>query len=369
MQKRVVFLTFLLVALTLFACSQATSESINAESSSPSQKRTSEGKPDDFEVRQTEKLLGVRLQTFPKPQGPTKFEVLPPIRPALHFVAKEQPVSGPTPLPSYERRPIVKAKAPDGSIYEAYCTRDSSEVILSSQQPSTPENTRQLYGTHYGYAYSPEDVFIGKRVGGRIKTDLLFPDVGSHDTAPHHLAIDSKGMVHLIVADVNIFQDNRLELYWVIGDPGTGKWTAAWLVDRRDFIGSSSPWSGAWADKVNLLWHVEKVGLESSPDDGIYYLQWQPGGFGQKIKVVKGRVNSWDAAVDPQSGRLLLVYSDDNGVYITSRPEGGGTWTMPARLNKTLTTPDEVSASSLNDGLFIIRTTSKDTREWVVRLL
>jgi len=63
----------------------------------------------------------------------------------------------------------------------------------------------------------------------------LHSDVGSYDTAPHHLAIDKKGMVHLIVADVNIFQDNRLDLYWAIGDPATGKWTAAWLLDRRGF--------------------------------------------------------------------------------------------------------------------------------------
>ena len=212
-----------------------------------------------------------------------------------------------------------------------------------------------------------KDVYIGKRVDGRIKTALFFPDVGSHLTAPHHLAIDNKGMVHLIVADVNIFQDNRLDLYWVIGDPGTGKWTAAWLVDRRGFTSSSHPWTGAWTDKVNLLWHWEKQGLEGSPDDGIFYLQWRPGGFGQKVRVVKGQVSSWDAAVDPQSGKVLLVYSNDDGVYVTSRPEGG-TWAMPARLNKSLTKPHDVSATSVNDGSFIIRTSYQDTREWVVRL-
>ena len=365
MLRKVLFLTILVVAMTLFVCAQATTESILAAWSSPSQNKPDDGSPDDFEFRQTEKLLGVRLQNFPEPQGTTKFDELLPNRPALQFTVKEQPVSGPTPPPSFETRSIVKAKASDGSVYEAYCTRNSSEVILGSRQPSTAANTRQMYGTHHGYGYTPEDVYIGKRVGSRIKTALFFPDIGSHDTAPHHLAIDNKGMVHLIVADVNIFQENRLDLYWVIGDPATGKWTAAWLVDRRGFTSSSHPWSGAWADKVNLLWHWEKQGLESSPDDGIFYLQWQPGGFGQKVRVVKGRVSSWDAAVDPQSGKLLLVYSGDDGVYITSRPEGG-TWATPARLNKSLTKPHDVSATSVNDGMFIIRTSYEYTREWVV---
>jgi hypothetical protein len=369
MVTKVSWLTILVFALTLFACGQATSDSIKPGSSS--QDKPYDGTPDGFEVRQTEKLLGVLLQTFPEPQGPTKFDELPPTRPALQFTVKEQPVSGPTPQPFYETRSLVKAKAPDGSIYEAYCTRNSSEVILGSQPPSTMYHTREMHDTHHGYGFSPSDVFIGKRVGSRIKTDLMFPDVGEHDTAPHHLAIDSKGMVHLIVADVNISQANRLDLYWVIGDPRTGKWTAAWLVDRRDFIGSSHPWSGASTDKVNLVWLCEKQGLESSPDDGIFHLEWQPGGFGQKVRVIKGKFRGWDAAVDPQSGRLLLVYSDkDRGVYITSRPEGG-TWTTPVRLHKSLTKPHDVSAIGLSDGTFIIRTTYnyKDTREWVVRLL
>jgi hypothetical protein len=360
------YLTILVFALILFACGQATTDSTKPASSSPSQ---GNGTPEGFEVSQTEKLLGVHLQTFPEPQGPAKFDELPPTQPILQFTVKEQAVSGPTPQPSFETRPTVKAKAPDGSVYEAYCSRDQSGVILGSQKPSTASYTRQMYGTHHGYGFDPQDVYIGKRVGNRIKTDLLFPDVGSHTTAPHHLAIDNKGMVHLIVADVNIFQNNGLDLYWVIGDPRTGKWTAAWLVDHRDFTSTCHPWSGASADKVNLLWHWEKQEVDDSPDEGIFHLQWQPGGFGKKVRVVKGVFRSWDAAVDPQSGRLLLVYSNDKGVYITSRPEGG-TWTMPAMLNKSLTKSHDVSATSVNNGTFIIRTIHNynDMREWVVRV-
>ena len=368
MLTKVSCFAILVFALTLFACGEVTSDSTKPAASSPSQEKPYDGTPDGFEVRQTEKLLGVPLQTFPGPQGPTKFDELPPNRRALQFTVKEQPVSGPTPQPSFEERSIVKAKAPDGSVFEAYCTANPSDVIRGSQQRSTADNTRQMYGTHHGYVYTPQDVYIGKRVGGRIKTALFFPDVGSHTTAPHHLAIDNNGMVHLIVADVNIFQDNRLDLYLVIGDPGTGKWTSAWLVDRRGFTSSSHPWSGAAVGKVNLIWNWRKMGLGGSSDDGIFHLQWHAGGFGQKVRVVQGELSNWDAAIDPQSGSLLLVYSDDKGVYLTSRSEGG-TWTTPARLHRSLTKPHYVSATVVNNGTFIIRTTYEDTREWVLRLL
>lgn len=364
MVTKLSYFTIFVFAFALFAGARAASEL----TSSASQGKPSDNTPDGFELRQTEKLLGVPLQNFSEPQGPTKFDELPAGRPALQFTIKEQPVSGPTPQASYETRSLVKAKAPDDSIYEAVFTRDPSEVILGSHSPSTAERTRQMYGTHHGYGYTPEDVYIGKRVGGRIKTALHFPDIGSHDTAPHHFAIDNKGMVHLIVADVNIFQDNRLDLYWVIGDPSTGKWTAAWLVDRRGFTSSSHPWSEAWSDKVNLLWHWEKQGLEESPGNGIFYVQWQPGGFGKKVRIVKGRAWKWDAAVDPKSGRVVLVYSDEGGVYVTSKAEGG-TWTTPTTLHKSLTSRHYVSATSVNDGTFIIRTTYEDSHEWLVKPL
>jgi hypothetical protein len=368
MVTKAFYLTVLVLALTVFASGTSTSESITIAASSPSQNDPSDSTADKFEITQTEKLLGVPLQNFPQPQGPAKFDELPANRPGLRFTVTEQPVTGPTPRPSFETRSLVQAKGPDGSVYEAYCTRETSQVIVGSNQPSSAQSTRQMYGTHHGYGYTPEDVYIGKRVGNRIKTALFFPDVGSHETAPHHFAIDNKGMVHLIVADVNIYQHNRLDLYWVIGDPGTDKWTAAWLVDRRGLTSSSHPWSGAAADKVNLLWYWEKQGLDSSPDEGIFYLQWQPRGFGRKVRVVTGRVSSWDAAVDPQSGKLLLVYSDDHGVYLTLRNEGG-TWTTPVSFNKSLTKPHVVSATIVSDRAFIIRTAYEATREWVVRLL
>lgn len=368
MLTNVTCFAILLFALTLFACAKVASDSAKPVSSSLSQENPSNDNPDDFEDRQTEKLLGVPLQTFPEPQGTAKFDELPANRPALQFTVKEQPLSGPTPQAWYETRSIVKAKAPDGSIYEAYSTRNTSDVIRKPQQRSTAENTRQPYGTHHGYGYVPQDVYIGKRLGGRLQTSLFFPDDGSHTTTPHHLAIDNKGMVHLIVADVNIFQENRLDLYWVIGDPGTGKWTSAWLVDRRKSTSSSHPWSGAWADKVDLLWTWDIMGNDESPDDGIFHVQWQPGGFGRKVRLLKAKFTNWDAAVDQKTGHLLLVYSDQKGVFLIARREDA-TWTMPARLHKSLTQAAYVSVNTADNGNFVIRTTFQDSHEWLVQLL
>ena len=118
MLTKVSCFAILVFALTLFSCGEVISDSTKPVSASPSQDKSYDGTPDGFEVRQTEKLLGVPLQTFPGPQGLTKFDELPPTRPALQFTVKEQPLSGPTPQPSYEVRSIVRAKAPDGSVYE-----------------------------------------------------------------------------------------------------------------------------------------------------------------------------------------------------------------------------------------------------------
>jgi hypothetical protein len=202
---------------------------------------------------------------------------------------------------------------------------------------------------------------------GRLRPTLFFRDVGSHLTAPHHLAIDSLGQVHLAVADVNIFQDNRLDLYWVTGNPESGKWTAAWLVDRRGFTSWSHPWSAAWGDKVHLIWTWCDVSIHKrAPGMGAFHVEWSPGGLSRKVRVIPGVVTEWDAAIDPQSGRLRAVFSRDDGVYVISRSENGG-WTQAARLHPKIRKRSEVSVEASDGGTFIIRTTAELTREWVLR--
>ena len=322
-----------------------------------------------YEAQQTPKLLGVAVQTFPRPQGLNGYDDLPPNRSPLRFRLTERSPTLPPPQEPYETRSIVKAHAPDGSIYEAISTRDEEQLTPNHGFVSTYENRRQMYGTHHDYEFSPENVYIGRRVNGLLKPLLFFRDIGSHDTAPHHFAVDNKGMVHLAVADVNIFQENRLDLYAVIGDPATGKWTSAWLIDRRGFTSSSRPWTAAWADKVNLLWHwCDESYNKNDPGMGIFHLQWTPSGWGRKVRVVKGVPRAWEAALDPRSGRVLVVYSNARGVYVTSRPEGGS-WTRSTLLSPGLKGGVSVSVTAAHDGTFIIGTDQFEPREWVLRIL
>jgi len=343
--------------------------------------RLSQDPPADdiaFEEAQTAKLLGVPLQKFPAPQGLNGMDEIPAAARPFAFTLKSQPPSGPPPRVSFETRKIVKAVAPDGSIYEAYCGRDDDgayEVAPDHGFVSTFENRRQWYENHLGYGYMPPNIYIGKRENGLIRPTLFFRDAGSHDTAPHALAIDSRGMVHLSVADVNISQGNRLDLYWTIGDPKTGKWISAWLIDRRGFTSSSQPWSAAWRDKVHLLWDWCDVSIhKNAPGMGAYHVEWSPNGFGRKTRIFTSPVGELDAAVDQESGLLIIVLAKDHGgVYVLSR-SADGIWTRPSLLHPTLTGHSDVSIAAVGNRAFVIRTDSSwiggdsaQTKEWLLR--
>lgn len=343
--------------------------------------KLSQDRPADdiaFEEAQTAKLLGVPLKKFPAPQRLNGVDEIPATARAFAFTLKSQPASGPPPRVNFEERKIVKALAPDGSMYEAYCGRDDDEPreVAAGGFVSTFENRRQWYENHLGYGYMPPNIYIGKRENGLIRPTLFFRDAGSHDTAPHALAIDRRGMVHLAVADVNTSQDNRLDLYWTIGDPKTGKWTSAWLIDRRGFTSWSSPWSGAWDDKVHLLWDWCDVSIhKNAPGMGVYHIEWAPNGFGRKTRIFAGPVQEFDAAIDQRSGLLVIVLvKDRGGVYVVSRTVGGK-WTRPRLLHPSLTGSPDVSIEATSDGAFVIRTSddimrerSNSTKEWLLRI-
>lgn len=329
-----------------------------------------------FEAAQTAKLLGVPVQNFPAPQGLTGFDELPANARTFTFALKAQPRSGPPPPVYFDERKIVTARAPDGTIYEAYCGYDDpSEITPGHGYVSTFENRRQWYENHLGYGYMPEDVYIGKREAGRITPTLFFRDVGSHTTAPHYLAIDSQGMVHLAVADVNISQDNRLDLYWVIGDPKTGKWNSAWLVDRRGFTSWSHPWSAAWSDKVHLIWDWCDVSIHKrAPGMGAFHVEWTAKGFGRKTRIFSEPVRQLDAAVDQASGLLVILLAKEaGGVYVLSR-SAEGKWTRPSLLHPSLRGQANVSIVAAGSGAFIIKAGSDnligrvdDSKQWLLR--
>ena len=97
-----------------------------------------------FEARQTAKLLGVPVSNFPAPQGLKGFDELPANALPFKFTLTPRRLSGPPPRVSYHERKIVKARAPDGSVYEAYCGYDDPEQIVPGHGfVSNFENRRQ----------------------------------------------------------------------------------------------------------------------------------------------------------------------------------------------------------------------------------
>ncbi|MFN0138972.1 MAG: hypothetical protein ACKVQW_02650 [Pyrinomonadaceae bacterium] len=319
------------------------------------------------EAWQTSKFLGVAVKDFPAPQGIAKFDEIPNGSPQFKFGVAKRPRTGPTPQPSYETRALVKATAADGTVYEAFCGRfDAKKLWPGFGESSTSMNTRQQYESHYGYGYSPADVFIGKRDRGKIRTSLFFRDIGSHQTAPHYIALDSKGYIHLIIADVNISDDNELNVYAVTGDPKKEKWLEAWLLDRRGFTSWSYPWAGTWRDSVHLLWNWGDASYnKTDPNMGLFYVEQTSGGLGKKIRIIDGLIESYDAAIDAKTGRLLIAAAREDGIFLSLR-NAESKWEKPARLDPMLDRDYDVSVTSNTDGTFVIRTSWQGNREWVV---
>jgi hypothetical protein len=357
-----------------FSCDNQTKQSEQAQANSSPQAQPTAANSDS-ELDQTGKLLGVPVQKFPAPQELNAPDEMPNDAAPFKFTLTARPLSGPPPRGIYDERKIVKARAADGAVYEAYCgSNNGSEVVPGHGFVSTFENRRQEYGTHHGYGFMPQDVFIGKREGSKIKATLFFRDVGSHTTAPHYLAIDNQGKAHLALADVNTFQNNRLDLYWVIGDSKTGKWESAWLIDRRGFTSWSHTWNGAWADKVHLIWDwCDKSQNKNAPGMGAYHVEWSPNGFGRKTRIFGEPVNVTEGAFDPQSGLLVIVLvRDEGGVFVLSR-SADGKWRRAVPLHASLTKSASVAIEPAG-GAFKIRTSenfmepsAKDTKEWLLQ--
>jgi hypothetical protein len=329
----------------------------------------------DPERAATEKLLGVKVKDLP---SMTEFDEADPNAPTFKAMLSFQGETGGGFESALQPRSSVYATAPDGSLWEAYCGKagakpvDFPELNFNSGptapptivEPykgfdSTPANTRQNYDTHHGYSFNPLDIFIGRSENGRLATSLFFRDVGSHTTAPHHMAIDRSGNVNLVVADVNISDDNSLDLYWMVGSMYTGKWTSAHLIDHRGFTSISKVWNGAYHDKVHLVWSWDS-GQNKSPDMGIYHIEKDPSGFSRKVRIFKGEVFSMSAAIDLDSGRLLVAFTNNDDAYAISKEEGGS-WSRPTPMKNPKFRNAEVTLLPGPSGSFDLKVNDMNT--------
>ena len=276
-------------------------------------------------------------------------------------------MSGPEPRESYATRKSVFAKAPDGSTIEAYLGwEDDKGIARGHGFKSTPENRRHSYG---GGAYHPQDVFIGKRIDGQLKPVLFFRDIGSHTTAPTLSPWRAKDVATSWLPTWMFGQNNRFKLYWLVGNLATRRWTEAWLVDyRKRFTSWAHPWSAAWKEHVHLIWNWDGgASADKDGESGVYHVEWTPAGFGRKTCISRGNAGYVDVAVDPVSGRLVLVFSTDDGVFVASKPTDG-VWTRPTRLHADLTKQERLLIQAVENGKFVIRTHHRMTREWLLTI-
>jgi hypothetical protein len=295
--------------------------------------------------------LGVKVNDFPIPQAMGEFDELDSTAPKFNVAVQYDHATEADGNPIFDERSSVYATAPDGTVWEAYCgkagaepdappevdfrpDRETRPAFVDSYNgfESTPDNTRQNYAAHLGYRYNPLDVYIGKRENGRLATKLFFRDVGSHTTAPHYMTVDGSGDVHLAVADVNISDNNSLDLYWVTGSPISGKWSSAWLIDHRGFTSIAQVWNGSWGNKVHLLWSWDS-GEKKSPGIGLFHVEKVASNFSRKVRILSRNVSHWSAAIDPTSGRLLVAFSTEDGIFMISK-KVDGMWTSPSSIGQ-----------------------------------
>jgi hypothetical protein len=321
-----------------------------------------EEKEDAFELKRTQENLGVPVRPFyAGAQGEAGLDRIPEHDLPFSFNLTEKNITGVAPRDKYHTRKSVFAKTPSGELIEAYCGySDDNDVLHSHNFTSTLENRRHGYASNLG-VFHPKDVFIGYRVDGKLKPTLFFRDVGSHSSSPHHVAMDKTGQCHLVVADVYTGLDNPLKLYWMIGDLSNGRWTEARLIQHRaQFTYWTTPWLVAQGDLVHLVWAWE--GRDSG---AVCYVDWSPNGFGTKTRIFDGVVENLDVAADPDSGRLIVVFSNQYGVFVSSR-HPDGSWTKCTPLGPSFKNSPAVSVSATGKDQFVIRTGGEEAKEYLL---
>src|SRR5207249_7531953 len=112
----------------------------------------------------------------------------------------------------------------------------------------------------------------------------------------------------------------------------------------------------------HLIWNWRGRGARGE----ICYVEWTPKRFGRKLHLHDRSGENLDVAVDPKTGRILLVFSNEEGVFVASRP-AKGQWTKPVRLEPHLTTEHTVSVEALGKSEFVVRVKHGTMSQFLVR--
>jgi hypothetical protein len=308
-------------------------------------------RPDEYELAQKVRLLGVDVKTFPEPQGLAGFDEVQYGDDFFTTKTTERPPSGPDPPYSYESQPTRRATHPNGTVYQAYCGHSDDPIIADLNEIGTTERWMRRHIHPNNDYYWPSDVLIGPLTNTRLHPILVFRDVGSHHSAPHSFAIDGSGKCHLMVSDVFMGENNRHKLYWVIGDVEKKAWEDATLIEcERSFTGSARPDSVRLGDSVHLIWSWHPL----SGPGRLCYLEWTPRGFGRKM-IVTWQLGHYSAiAVDPQHGLILLAYSTTGGVFFSLRTEDKS-WTRPKLLHEDINADFRFNVAGIGKRIFAFR--------------
>ena len=82
-------------------------------------------------------------------------------------------------------------------------------------------------------------------------------------------------------------------------------------------------------------------------------------------RIFTSPVEEFDAAIDQQSGLLVIVLAKESeGLYVLSR-SADGKWTRPSLLVAKLSGLDGLSIEGTKNG--VLRAGSEDTKEWLLR--
>lgn len=328
--------------------------------------------PEQYEIVQTKRALGIDVRDFSGNQGISGFDDLPAdaTPTEVELTARSPTAEGPKNFE--QRQDWSSARASDGETYWALMTwADQNQGRLTPDHGfnSDVKTRRHRYGEG---AYHPYDIFLGKKQGDMLKPTLQFRDVGSHANQAPAFAVDARGRCHLLVPDVDMGQKNRFKLLWVIGDLNTGKWTEACLIEhRRLFTSSAAAQVVTAGEKTEAFWSWG--GRDNPSEEGVFTVPLGAEGFGRKKRIFAlpcDFIERFSAAVQPGTGTALVGVDSYHGKsqFALVARDGAGRWHAPKVVDLGLTFVGAFEVQCGPDDTFVLRMTTEETHEWVVKV-
>jgi hypothetical protein len=310
---------------------------------------------DDFEMAKTKELLAVDVVDYSLKLQATKSLNFSNLK-KLEFAAQEHAFKGEDVPALFSQRTVVHATTKANKKFAAYCGSPKNEIFDPRDKFVSDLGNRRH---QYRDMYYPSDVIIGHQQEKKISPMLFFRDVGSHSTHPHAFSIDDNDKAHLIVSDVLISSENRLKIWWAIGNLSSGKWENAGLVHQnKEFTSSSYPKSAATADSIHAVIHVRDKKRKSHL---VHYVWNTKSGYETPITILEADKVEFDVAGDRKADLLAVIYSTDTGVYLLTNERNE--WQQCPLLPEKLKGRHYVEIENTGERQFRIRATGEENTQ------